>query len=180
MLNSLHHVGLSTSAVKLFTTCLCGRTQAVTIAGSKPKHSCSIALLNVIDEIFRANDEGKSSWITFEKEDIKNHFSQANLAITNNNEILERKSSVKNLWLIIDDELSFSDHTKHKLQAAYMNLKVIYQILTSAQLRNAYDPPNLHISGEYDCVTFKRSLKPYLHHTDDLRLIIIEQKSLFK
>nr|CAI5823070.1 unnamed protein product [Callosobruchus analis] len=42
-------------------------------------------------------------------------------------------------------------------------------------VRNAYDPPNLHVYGEY--VSDFQSLKLYLHHTDDLQLIIIEQKS---
>nr|CAI5857217.1 unnamed protein product [Callosobruchus analis] len=41
-------------------------------------------------------------------------------------------------------------------------------------VRNAYDPPNLHVYGVHV------SLKQYLHHIDDLQLIIIEQKSLFK
>nr|CAI5829044.1 unnamed protein product [Callosobruchus analis] len=69
----------------------------------------------------------KSSLIVFGNRHIRSRFSQVNLLITINNEVIERKTTLKNLGLILDDNLRFSDHIKHKLQSAYLCLKTIYQ-----------------------------------------------------
>nr|CAI5833918.1 unnamed protein product [Callosobruchus analis] len=58
---------------------------------------------------------------------IRNKFSHVNLPIAISNEIIERKTTLKNLGLILDDNLRLSDHIKHKLQSAYLCLKTIYQ-----------------------------------------------------
>nr|CAI5835546.1 unnamed protein product [Callosobruchus analis] len=69
----------------------------------------------------------KSSLIVFGNRHTRSRFSEVNLPITINNEIIERKTTLKNLGLILDDNLRFSDHIKHKLQSAYLCLKTIYQ-----------------------------------------------------
>nr|CAI5842030.1 unnamed protein product [Callosobruchus analis] len=50
-----------------------------------------------------------------------------NLPITINDEIIERKTILENLGVILDDNMRFSDHIKHKLQSAYLCINTIYQ-----------------------------------------------------
>nr|CAI5862090.1 unnamed protein product [Callosobruchus analis] len=49
--------------------------------------------------------------------------------------ILLKESFVKNLGIVLDEELRFSERIKHKLQTAYFNLKSIYQSREKTALR---------------------------------------------